>query len=404
MLGVFPSCRGTVAPMEPRSSLSHDGAGRHDIPSTFPTLGAAMRLLLLAIASSLFMLTGCAATIPPVHTDPTDVSEQRMIPLSEVAATLGLEMREGGFIGMQVLSDARGNEAVIYRKEPTVYRFNLMARAVEFPYVQYTDDEELYIPVGMFNSLCRDFGRIDALITGQGTRVDRPFKDAVKLNAPDPSTITRPTAAKPATQTPAKAMSNTLSGLIIVVDAGHGGKDPGGVGVGGIYEKDIALSTSLKVKKLLEGLGASVIMTRSDDTFIELAERAEIANRRNADMFISIHANMASNESASGIETWYSAEAVRGTLSSSLADSVNKAMVANTKAVDRGPRADQRGLRVLRSTNMPAVLVELGFMSNAGEAKKLTDAKYQDKLAAGIVKGIREYAAAVPKTSDVVSK
>jgi N-acetylmuramoyl-L-alanine amidase len=330
-----------------------------------------------------------------------------MIPLTEVAETLGLELTDGGFIGMKVLTDARGNEARVYRLEPKKYSFNRFPRAVEFPYIQFDQDEELHVPVGMFNSLCRDFGRIDAIITGQGTKVDRPYRDHVKLDAPDPGSITRP---EPAASQPAKAKSattalaSTLSGWTIVVDAGHGGKDPGGIGVAGVQEKEIALNTAFKVGKMLEAQGATVVYTRTNDTFIELAERAAIANRKRADLFISIHANIASSEAASGIETWYSDGNERGKMSASLADAVNKGMVAETKAVDRGARADQRGLRVLRSTDMPAVLVELGFMSNTAESRKLVQSDYQDKLARGIVTGVRRHVAAVPRVEPLVSR
>jgi len=364
-----------------------------------------MRLFVPLLLLSALALAGCATTIAPVHTTAADATEQRMIPLTEAANTLGLEITEGGFEGLRYLTDNKGNQASVYRREPTTYSFNRFHRAVEYPHIQYDDNGELHIPVGMFNSLCRDFGRLDAIITGQGTKVDRPHKDAVKLNAPESVTIVRPTVDTPApTKQPARATASSLFGWTIVVDAGHGGKDPGGIGVGGVIEKEIALNTSIKLKRLLEAQGATVIMTRETDVFIELADRAEIANKRRADLFISVHANIAGTEPASGIETWYSDGDDRGRLSNSFADAVNKGLVSQTKAVDRGARADQRGLRVLRSTNMPAILVELGFMSNSAEARKLVDSAYQDKLAAGIVKGVREYVAAVPKVAPVVAK
>lgn len=367
-----------------------------------------MRFLMPLLLLAAVFVTGCAATIPPLHTTPSDVSEQRMIPLTEVAANLGLELTDGGFFGMKVLTDARGNQAQVYRREPRKYSFNRFPRAVEFPYVQFDQGDELYIPVGMYNSLCRDFGRTDAIITGQGTKIDRPHRDSVRLDAPDAGSITRPAATPAAPAAKAKpaatAMATTLRGWTIVVDAGHGGKDPGGIGVAGVQEKDIALNTSLKLGKLLEAQGATVIYTRSDDTFIELGERADFANRKRADLFISIHANIASSEEASGIETWYSAGDDRGRISASLAEAVNSGMVAETKAVDRGARADQRGLRVLRSTTMPAVLLELGFMSNTAESRRLVQSDYQDKLARGIVSGIRRHVAAVPKVEAVVAK
>lgn len=167
----------------------------------------------------------------------------------------------------------------------------------------------------------------------------------------------------------------------IVVDPGHGGHDSGAVG-NGLKEKDIILSVSKKVNSKLKSLGFQTIMTRSTDTYISLSERYNIANRNNADMFVSIHVNSGSS-SASGIETLYKNY-------KTIANDIQNGLINETGAKSRGLKY-RSDLAVLNGTRMPSALVEMGFISNSPEASKLSTSSYQDKIATGIVKGIAKY-------------
>ncbi|MBW6516844.1 MAG: N-acetylmuramoyl-L-alanine amidase [Candidatus Cloacimonetes bacterium] len=220
---------------------------------------------------------------------------------------------------------------------------------------------------------------------------------------------------------------------VIVIDPGHGGKDPGAVNrAETVRESDIVLTVSKKLKKLIEdNLDVEVYLTREDNRGMSLFERTNFANRKNANLFISIHCNAAKNRSASGIEVYFLSpakteealaveilenrvvelyeggeEAVRrySTLdyilddmlkaeqikeSSYLAFRLQGNLVKATGAKDRGVK--QAGFHVLKGAHMPSVLVELGFISNLQEEKKLVDPAYQQKLAEAMLNGIRSY-------------
>lgn len=167
----------------------------------------------------------------------------------------------------------------------------------------------------------------------------------------------------------------------VVVDAGHGGTDPGAVG-NGYKEKDIVLSISQKVNSKLKSLGFQTVMTRNTDTYITLSNRYSIANSNNADLFVSVHANSATG-TASGIETLYKG-------SKTFANYIQNGMLNETGAKNRGLKY-RSDLAVLNGTKMPSALVEVGFISDATEASKIGSNAYQEKLAVGIVNGIAKY-------------
>ena len=214
----------------------------------------------------------------------------------------------------------------------------------------------------------------------------------------------------------------------IVVDPGHGGHDPGAVGPSGIQEKDVVLSIGLKLRALLkEELGLDVVMTRSTDVFIPLEERTAIANKVNADLFLSVHANAAPNRSAAGIETYYlnlaKTDKVAQLAAKENGTSLEKVSVlqailfdlmANYKLNDSAHLADevQKSLHkkirarysdvknlgvkqgpfyVLVGATMPSILVETAFLSNAQEESRLKETSYQEMAAEGILEGVRNY-------------
>ncbi len=171
-------------------------------------------------------------------------------------------------------------------------------------------------------------------------------------------------------------------GKLICIDAGHGGTDPGACG-NGLKEKDITLKMALKVGKLLSECGFDVVYTRTKDIYVALGERCRIANSKKCDAFVSIHNNSAANISANGIETLCYTK-------NNLAYYIQQNLIDELNLTDRGVK-ERKDLYVLNSTDMQAVLVELGFISNAKEANLLKDESFLDRSAKCIVKGICKY-------------
>lgn len=217
----------------------------------------------------------------------------------------------------------------------------------------------------------------------------------------------------------------------IVIDPGHGGKDPGAIGPTGLMEKHVVLALAKALGKRIEDdLGWEVIYTRKDDTYLPLEERTAIANEAGADLFVSLHANAHTNEAAHGIETYYlnfskndqaAAVAARengislkqvGDLdmilldlmahskineSSRLAGEIQRSLIDGlTGSFDhiRDLGVRQGPFYVLLGATMPSVLVESAFISNKVEEARLTDRRYQDQTAEAILRGVRNYAAA----------
>jgi N-acetylmuramoyl-L-alanine amidase len=161
----------------------------------------------------------------------------------------------------------------------------------------------------------------------------------------------------------------------IVVDAGHGGHDRGGGPGQRIPEKPYTLDTALRLRARLRAAGFRVVMTRDGDYFVGLRERCQIANSQGDAVFVSIHFNSAPREGASGIETYYYSRQ-----SASLAAAIHPAVVRNLGAEDRHVRV--RGYYVLRHTDIPAVLVEGGFLTNYAEGERISGSSaYRQRLA-----------------------
>jgi N-acetylmuramoyl-L-alanine amidase len=168
----------------------------------------------------------------------------------------------------------------------------------------------------------------------------------------------------------------------IVIDAGHGGFDRGGVPGQRISEKDKTLDVALRLRRILQAEGYRVIMTRDSDVFVTLGARVAIANSYRDASFVSIHFNCASRAGANGIETYY----YRGD-SASLAASIHRNVVSGAPTENRGIR--RRGFYVLRRTSIPSVLVECGFLTNPTEGSLALTGDYRQKLAEQIARGIR---------------
>ncbi|ARK32204.1 N-acetylmuramoyl-L-alanine amidase [Halalkalibacter krulwichiae] len=178
--------------------------------------------------------------------------------------------------------------------------------------------------------------------------------------------------------------TGSLSGKRIVIDAGHGGRDSGAPGVNGLYEKIVVLDISKRVETKLKAAGATVIMTRTNDTYISLDERVRIANTSNASAFVSVHTN-AFNGSARGVETWWN-QSHSSALSRNLAEEIQKELVPALQTLDRGVKHGT--FQVIRSTTIPAVLVEAGFIDNSSDGSKLGSTQYRERVADAIYKGL----------------
>jgi N-acetylmuramoyl-L-alanine amidase len=221
----------------------------------------------------------------------------------------------------------------------------------------------------------------------------------------------------------------------IVIDPGHGGHDSGTLGADGIEEKDVVLDVALRLGKLLhDRLGSEIIYTRSDDTFIPLETRTAIANKAQADLFLSIHANSSPDASARGVETYYlnftsspdaletaaRENAVSDQSIHQLSDLVKKIALKDKIEESREFAGDvqqglygglqkgnaglkDRGVKkapfvVLIGANMPSILAEISFVTNAKDARQLQEPEYRERVAESLYKGVAKYAGGLSGT------
>ena len=190
---------------------------------------------------------------------------------------------------------------------------------------------------------------------------------------------------------------------VVYLDAGHGGYDPG-ASYFGISEKSLTLAIQSRVKDKLEAEGYQVVTTRTSDTYVDLTDRSRAANASESDIFVSIHINASGSSAAQGIETYYyqpyaeypsrinatyHANPTRLSMSDTLANAIQSSLINATGAQNQGVK--RQTFAVLRETTAPAVLLELGFLSNPQEAARLNTSAYQETLANAIVAGIKRY-------------
>lgn len=229
----------------------------------------------------------------------------------------------------------------------------------------------------------------------------------------------------------AKQSSAPSRKYVIVIDAGHGGKDPGCIGKGGTQEKVVVLSVAKKLKNKLDAAGFQTYLTRSNDTYLKLAQRASIGEKKHADLFLSLHANANPSRAMQGFSIYTLSEKASDEEAAKLADAENaadKIDVSGFEQFDKdirialsslqqhavaemsveyangcanqfkrakitqqpGPDVRHAPFAVLRST-VPGALIELGHLSNAAEEKLLKSSSHQDKLVAAIVKSVKSY-------------
>ncbi|MCI1272958.1 MAG: N-acetylmuramoyl-L-alanine amidase [Clostridiaceae bacterium] len=190
-----------------------------------------------------------------------------------------------------------------------------------------------------------------------------------------------PINSKPVVTNPSKYTSGTKR---VVLDAGHGGKDVGAVGGGKWYEKDVNLDVTKRVHDILVKRGYSVVLTRPNDTFVSLQDRVAISESSNPDIFVSIHVNSSTSSSATGLEThYYHQESIP------LAQSVHSSLASAINSPNRGLLKSK--FYVINHTTVPAILVEIGFISNPTEREELFTSKRRQATAQAIADGIQNY-------------
>jgi N-acetylmuramoyl-L-alanine amidase len=215
--------------------------------------------------------------------------------------------------------------------------------------------------------------------------------------------------AKPVAE-PKAAQPSTAPGPfgVVVLDPGHGGQDSGAM-CGGLLEKDLTLDVARRIDRLLDSEGIATLMTRLGDTYVSLADRAAFANRIENCIFISIHFNEDNKPVASGVETYYASHQIAPASSLAswlpflwrplpdspnpesqrLAEFIQEALVARTRAIDRGTQSGQ--FFVIANVTSPAALIEGGFLTNKEDISKLVSEDYRDQIAAAVADGVLNY-------------
>ncbi|RLE08866.1 hypothetical protein DRZ78_00250 [Candidatus Aerophobetes bacterium] len=227
-------------------------------------------------------------------------------------------------------------------------------------------------------------------------------------------------------EVPSKKKEEKVGIYRIILDPGHGGRDPGAIGPTGLQEKEVTLSIARKLSQLIrEKMGLEVYLTRKDDRYVSLDQRAEIANQLNGDIFLSIHANAGFDKQAKGVETFFNSRYTYGegaemvaarensvaesgdvppevkmilwdliqnqyrSESNDLSHFIQRELSKSTGLEDRGVKSAR--FYVLRGVAMPACLIEVGFISNPWEEKELKKDSFRTKIALGIFNGLRNY-------------
>ena len=196
-----------------------------------------------------------------------------------------------------------------------------------------------------------------------------------------------PPAYKPPLPSVKVPTATTIKGKTIIVDAGHGGRDPGSLGDGlpTMAEKKINLSVATELARQLKSRGAKVIMTRSSDKFIELEDRAAMADRYHADLFVAVHSNSHPDSSRRGAVVYTSRDPSRQSVAAAM--KIDQAIRSAGVPSD----TDRADYKVLVLHSRPAVLVECGYLSNYSDCKRLNSSSYRVSIAAAIAQGVSNY-------------
>ncbi len=239
------------------------------------------------------------------------------------------------------------------------------------------------VQIGELNQINSQTIALQLKRSEQRGRIIPPISGLPPLPLPSQVPFPDPNAPYPA---PSRSRPRIPSGRVVVmIDPGHGGKDSGAVGIGGLQEKNIILPISQKLARILQQNGVQVILTRDSDYFVSLQGRVDLASRANADVFVSIHANSAGSErpDVSGLETYYYDSGL------GLARIVHNSILKSVNVRDRGVRRAR--FYVLRKSSMPSILVETGYMTGREDIAKLRNPQYQNQMAEAIARGVLQY-------------
>ena len=300
--------------------------------------------------------------------------------------------------GTLIQNNAKINEYQVIEQDNLTQALTLR---FDEPLIHSIDRKNNALVLTIFNAVCFDKQKFDEIVAGSffhnskvifmpdraGIRIYLPLRQeslvntylgtdgkAVKIILKETARSKRQLFNKPVLNIPCKR---------ILIDAGHGGTDYGAIR-GDINEKDIVLDVAKMVQKELKKLGHTVIMTREDDTFISLQDRVELSEKEKANIYVSIHVNSSVKPEIEGIEThYYHQESI------DLAQAVHESLINNLNPYDRGLFKSK--FYVINHTTMPAVLCEIGFISNENEQKLLITDKRKKQTAAAIVEGILRY-------------
>lgn len=341
--------------------------------------------------------------IPPVEPDnrPIPYVEPAEPPKSNVSTIEAVELTRNG-TQLLIRADQRLSSATTgWDKSSNVFRITIpnakLASAVKGPNfdasspvmrVRLQQQDSRTVVVYVYPALGVQIGQVNKLngqVLSLGLERIPSIKPPIglppiKRQNPQPLALQNQ-PIKPVVQKPRGPKGR----VVIVVDPGHGGKDSGALGIGGIQEKNIILPIGKRVAEILQQNGYQAILTRDSDYFVTLQGRVDIAERTNADVFVSVHANSAGDDrpEVSGLETYYYDSGVN------LARIVHNSILRSVNVRDRGVRKAR--FYVLRKNSMPAILVETGYLTGREDAAKLPNRLYQNKMAEGIAGGVLQY-------------
>ncbi|WP_035986299.1 N-acetylmuramoyl-L-alanine amidase [Leptolyngbya sp. KIOST-1] len=273
-----------------------------------------------------------------------------------------------------------------------VHRWSLTQFATAPPAVRVTLTLDGYSPDWQITPLANGgiwltpIGVAPSQIAAPPTTVVLPVINSAAAPAPVHHAVAPPAVASPAPQPVVTAQRPNRGQVLVMLDPGHGGADPGAVGIGGLQEKGVVLAVAQHTAAALQAQGIAVQMTRQSDQTVDLQPRATMAEAARATVFVSIHANAISMQRSevNGLETYYYSEAGR-VLATALQNQVLSTLAMN----DRGVR--QARFLVLRRTSMPSALIEIGFVTGAIDAPKLRDPRWQAQMGQAIAQGIVNY-------------
>ncbi|QLE44778.1 N-acetylmuramoyl-L-alanine amidase [Nostoc sp. C052] len=245
------------------------------------------------------------------------------------------------------------------------------AAGVQLGQPRQIDDQLLALPIQGSRRVVALPGRPPFALPGLPPPNRGPFPDP---NNPNPQRLTQPQRRV------------TNGRVVVIIDPGHGGKDSGALGIGGAREKDVILPIGKRLAEILQQNGIQVIMTRDSDYFVTLPGRVQLAERANADVFVSIHANSAgaSRPDVNGLEVYYYDSGL------DLARVVRSSILQSIGTLkDRGVRRAR--FYVLRKSSMPSILVETGYMTGREDMARLRTSAYQNQMAEAIARGVLQY-------------